>query len=158
MFVALIVYLMVTDAGEQPPEWALALISVGICLIPRKVLDALTPAPLRHWPESSRPGTIQAPAGDTWITHVPTIRTPHAERTTIRLPFRVLSAVGALLGMFGAIVTGGEVPLLMRILMFLFGGVFGGFALVPDGDLTRMFPRISTGPRLPAGSGDADAD
>lgn len=107
--------------------------------------------------ESPETMMVGADSGDGWITHAPSVRAQDAVRSTIRLPFRVLAGLGALFASFGAMVMDGEVPLIARVCMLLFGIVFGAFALVPDGDLGRMLPRISSGPRLPA-PGDMDAE
>jgi hypothetical protein len=167
MLVAMIVYAVAADAKDAPPEWMLALVSVAIGIIPDKVLNALIPPPLRRWVAgrprrallgSAKLVTIQTDAGDTWITHVPSIPVSHAGPEPVRWPFRVMSGLIALLCMIVAMIAPGEIPLLARLVGFAVGAVFGGIALVPDGDVTRMLPRISTGPRLPPAGGAARLD
>lgn len=145
------------------PEWALWAVFFWICVAPGATLARLLPRGVRQWleqhPKSApllppRPTIIQTDAGDTWITYVPSVRVDDADRPAIRLPFRVMSAVVALLFMFLAMLPAEEIGLFERIASFLGGVVFGAIALVPDGDLTRMIPRISTAPRLPAGGLD----
>lgn len=164
MIVAVFVYMMATDAKELPPGWVLGLIIVGIWNIPQKVLNAVIPGFVHRWLASRRrqsllrsgqPVLVQTDPGDTWITHVPSIRANDANRTSVRLPFRVAAAMIALPCMFLAMVSGGEIPLFDRLIFFAMGAAFGGIALVPGGDVRRMFPRISrAAPHLPGGDPD----
>jgi hypothetical protein len=99
---------------------------------------------------------IQADSGETWITHVPSIVVEDADRN-VRLPFRVMSGLIALMFMLLTMLPFDEMTLFVRVAGFLGGVVFGGIALVPAGDVRRIVPRISTAPRLPVAGGDADA-
>jgi hypothetical protein len=163
MTVAMFIYVMVTDANELPPEWVLALIFIGIWIIPQEVLNALVPGFVHRWLagrrrqsllRSSKLATVQTDSGDTWITHVPSIPADGASPAAVRFPFRIGAGLIALLCMAVATLSPGDSPLLERLICFAGGVAFGGIALVPDGDLTRMIPRISRAPRLPAGDGD----
>jgi len=60
------------------------------------------------------------------------------ERSTVRLPFRIISGMVALLFMLLAMFADGDVTLLERIVSFAGGITFGGIALLPGGDLSRL--------------------
>ncbi|HEU4562485.1 MAG TPA: hypothetical protein VFS20_31940 [Longimicrobium sp.] len=145
----------------DPELWVFALLLLGIVTIPGTTLEPLLPKhliPKQLRPKSLRqqPTLIQTNSGDTWITHVPSV-VPEGAPSTIRLPFRVMSGLLALLCMLMGMVPEVDASLSMRITSFLGGVVFGAVALVPDGDLRRLLPRISTAPRLPAPGDDAGA-
>ena len=149
--VALLLALFVILLLEWSPAWVNAVLLLGAWMIPDRALQRLIPKSLRQ-----QPRLIQTDSGDTWITHVPSIVAEDADRS-VRLPFRVMSGSIALICMLLAMLPFDEVTLFVRVAAFLGGVVFGGIALVPAGDLTRMVPRISTAPRLSAPDGDADA-
>lgn len=152
MRIALFLVWFVFVLVQEPSLWVVALLYLVIWAIPGKVLKRLIPAPLRR-----DPTLIQGDSGDTWITHVPSILVEDASRNTVRLPFRVLSALIALASMLLAMEMDDQASLFVRITFFLCGMVFGGVALVPDGDLRRMVPRFSSHARLPAPGDDTDA-
>ncbi|HSU14897.1 hypothetical protein [Longimicrobium sp.] len=136
--------------AQEPGIVESALLYLVVWMVPAKVLDQLVPKRLK------RATTIQSDSGDTWITRVPSIRA-EADRSPVRLPFRVMSAVVALVFMLPAMIPINDLQLFERIAFFLGGMVFGGIALVPGGDLKRMVPRFSSHPRLPAPGDDAGA-